>query len=438
MKNTPIDSSIVNQKIKESKLQNVGRASIREIKTLINEIEKATGEKFIRMEMGVPGLNACTIGIEAERTALTTNIASIYPDIEGLPQLKNEVSRFVKLFINVDVPPKCCIPSTGSSYGSFITFLVAARMHKAKDTILLIDPGFPVHKQQLKVLGIKQAGFDVYNYRGEKMRDKLESFFQLGNFAAVLYSNPNNPSWICFTEEELQIIGELCTKYNVIALEDMAYFTMDFRKDYSVPGKPPFQPTVARYTEKYIIFISSSKVFSYAGQRIGAIAVSENLFNTDSDDLLQYYTSPNFGHAMIYGVAYAMSAGVTHSTQYALAAMLKAANDGEFKFIDNVKIYGERAKIMKRMFIENGFHIVYDLDVDAPIADGFYFTVSYQDMTGEQLVEELLYYGISAISLLNTGSERKEGIRACVSLVHESQFPELERRLKIFQANHQN
>jgi hypothetical protein len=92
--------------------------------------------------------------------------------------------------------------------------------------------------------------------------------------------------------------------------------------------------------------------------------------------------------------------------------------------------------VMKEYFISNGFSIVYDKDEDVPIADGFYFTVAYPGMDGVQLIEELLYYGISAISLANTGSERLEGIRACVSLVRDEQLPELEQRLKAFHENH--
>jgi hypothetical protein len=83
------------------------------------------------------------------------------------------------------------------------------------------------------------------------------------------------------------------------------------------------------------------------------------------------------------------------------------------------------------MFLENGFNIVYQNDLDKPVADGFYFTLSYPGMTGNQLVENLLYYGISAIALDNTGS-MEEGIRACVSFVKREQFPELEKRLKLF------
>ena len=429
---TPIDVNIVNQKITESKLKSVGKASIREVRTLINNIESASGIDFIRMEMGVPGLPAEKIGIEAEAKALQSGIGSVYPSIEGLPELKKELSRFINLFLDIDLPENCCIPCTGSTNGSFICFLVAERRDDKKDVTLFLDPGFPVHKQQLKVLGLNQMSLDVYDYRGEKLKEKLEEILSTNNVSTILYSNPNNPSWICFTERELQIIGELANKYDVIVLEDLAYLNMDFRKDYSRPGVPPFQPTVAKFTDNYVLLISSSKIFSYAGQRIGSIAISQKLFNRTYPDLLKYYTSDNFGHALIYGAAYAVSAGVTHSTQFALAALLKAVNDGDYNFIDNVKIYGKRAKIMKKIFLDNGFKLVYDKDDGEPIADGFYFTVCYAGLTGEELIEELLYYGISAISLSNTGSLRKEGIRACVSHVPESQFPELEKRLKLF------
>ncbi|MCK7520823.1 MAG: hypothetical protein MZV64_25535 [Ignavibacteriales bacterium] len=73
-----------------------------------------------------------------------------------------------------------------------------------------------------------------------------------------------------------------------------------------------------------------------------------------------------------------------------------------------VKEYGEKAKIMKKLFTDNGFYIVYDKDEDEPIADGFYFTFSYPGYSGEELLNELIYYGISAISLSITGSERLE------------------------------
>jgi aspartate/methionine/tyrosine aminotransferase len=436
MTDTPINFEIVNEKIKESGLKSIGDASIREIKKLIDQIEKATGEKFVRMEMGIPGLPPTMIGTEAQKAALDKGVAAIYPDIFGIAPLKEQISKFVKNFMNIDINPEGCLPTVGSMQGSFAAFMTLNRMYADREGTLFIDPGFPVHKQQLRVMGQGWDSFDVYNYRGDKLREKLESYLSTGRFCSLLYSNPNNPSWICFTDKELQIIGELANKYNIIVIEDLAYFGMDFRKDYSVPGQPPYQPSVANYTDNFVLLISSSKAFSYAGERVGMMVISNKLFNTTAPDLLRYYKSDNVGYAMIFGTLYTLSSGTNHSSQYALTAILKAANEGKFNFLEVVKEYGAKAKIMKKMFLDNGFHIVYDMDEDDPIADGFYFTFAYQGFSGAELLEKLLYYGISAITLDITGSERHEGIRACVSLVQRSQFPDLETRLKKFRQDH--
>ena len=436
MKNTPINYTIVTEIIEKSGLTSIGKATIREVKKLIDEIELATDETFIRMEMGIPGLPPSQIAIEAEIDALRRGIAAIYPDIYGIPQLKTEISRFVKLFLNIDVHTDGCIPTVGSMMGAFAAFMTINRMHADRDGTLFIDPGFPVQKQQSRILGQKYYTFDVYDYRGDKLKDKVESYLSTGKISSILYSNPNNPSWICFTEKELKIIGDLANKYNVVVIEDLAYFGMDFRKDYSKPGQPPYQPSVAHYTENYLLLISSSKVFSYAGQRVGMMVISDKLFHTSAPDLLRYYKFDKVGQAMIFGTIYSISSGTAHTPQYALAAMLKAVNDGKYDFVEVVKEYGKKAKIMKKIFTDNGFQIVYDKDEDQPIADGFYFTFSYPGFSGDELLKELLYYGISAISLEITGSDRLEGVRACVSLIRREQFPDLEKRLKTFHENH--
>ncbi len=432
----PITRDLVQRITSEIGIPKPGRASIREIVNLVNHIEKESGIRFIRMEMGVPGLKPPEIAINAEIDALKKGVAAIYPPIEGVASLKEETSRFLKLFLDIDVKPSGCIPTCGSMEGSCVGFLTVNRTDRNKEGTLFIDPGFPVHKQQCHVLGHNFESFDIYDYRGEKLRPKLESYLSTGKISSLLYSNPNNPSWICFNEEELQIIGELANKYDVIVLEDLAYFGMDFRQDISVPGKPPFQPTVAKYTDNYILLVSTSKVFSYAGQRIAMMAVSDKLFNRKYPDLKRYYTSDVLGHTIIYGALYALTAGASHSAQIGIAAILKEVNDGNYNLLDDIRQYGERAHVMKNLFTSNGFRIVYDRDLDVPVADGFYFTISYPGFTGAELLEELLFYGISAITLDITGSARTEGLRACVSQINPKLFPLLEERLKHFNRDH--
>ena len=133
-----------------------------------------------------------------------------------------------------------------------------------------------MQRQQVRILGIKHESFDIYDFRAEKLGPKLESYLKQGNVAAIIYSNPNNPAWICLTESELRTIGELANKYDTIVLEDLAYMGMDFRKELGHPFQAPFQATAARYTDNYVLMISGSKIFSYAGQRIAIAAISDN------------------------------------------------------------------------------------------------------------------------------------------------------------------
>ena len=431
---TPIKKEIVDGLINDLGIQDFAKATIREVKQVAAKAEKASGVEFIKMEMGIPGLPAAQVGVDAQVKSLQNGIAHSYPDIQGLPELKQQASRFVKAFIDVYIQPEGCVPVCGSMQGTFASFLTCSQADKRKDTVLFIDPGFPVQKMQLQVQGVKYETFDVYDYRGEKLRPKLESYLSKGNICAIVYSNPNNPSWICFNDDELRIIGELATRYDTIVMEDLAYFAMDFRRDLSRPFEPPYQPSVAHYTDNYILLISGSKAFSYAGERIGVTCISDKLFHRHYDDLSARYEGLPFGLVFSTRMLYALSSGTSHSAQYAMAAMLGAASDGKYNFRNEIKVYGERAHKLKEIFCRHNFHIVYDRDLDQPIADGFYFTIGYKGMTSGELARELMYYGVSAICLITTGSHQ-EGLRVCTSFIEDHQYAQLEERMKLFAEN---
>ncbi|MFT3739822.1 MAG: pyridoxal phosphate-dependent aminotransferase [Breznakibacter sp.] len=430
----PISPKIVDDALKAHEIDNIGHATIREVSAVVADIEAVTGMEFIHMEIGIPSLAPPPVGVQAEIEALQNGVAAQYPQLNGISTLKHEASRFLSAFANVHIDPQGCIATVGSMQGSFAAFLLAGQLDPKKNTILFLDPGFPVHKQQAAVMGYQIASFDVYEHRHVDFGQQLERYFSQGNIAAVIYSNPNNPTWICFHEDELETIGRLAQQYDVIVVEDLAYFGMDFRTDSGHPFQPPYQPSVARYCNNCIILVSSSKAFSYAGQRVALMCVSDELYHRHYPALARRYGIGEFGNVLVQRIIYTLSSGASHSAQHALAAMLKAANDGTFHFLDELHEYGNRAHDMKRILTENGFGITYPNDIDTPIADGFYFTFHYDGLAAAQLQKELLRYGISAISLYSAGC-RREALRACVSQVKQNQFDELTRRLKLFCSN---
>lgn len=436
MQNRVYSQKLVDRVVEELKITDLEQATIGQVVLLASRLEELTGIPFIRMDQGVPGLEPCRIGTEAEKQALDTWIPAIYPAAEGIPELKAEASRFVKAFLNVEISAAACVPVTGSVAGSFGSFIACTQCDPGKNTVLFIDPGFPIQKSQLKVLGIPHVQFDVHDFRGEKLRAKLESYLEKGNIAGIIYSNPNNPAWISLTESELQVLGELATRYGAVVLEDLAYFGMDFRSDFGRPFEPPYIPTAARYTDNYILMLSSSKIFSYAGQRAAMLCISDSLFGRRFPALAERYAGAGiFGPTLIGSILYMITSGITHSTQFGYAAMLRAATEGRFDFVQETSEYARRSRRMKDLFEKHGFHVVYDKDIDRAISDGFFFTIGYGGMPCGELMRELLYYGISSISLSTTGSEQ-QGIRACCSRMSEDLYGVLDDRLRAFRLDH--
>lgn len=421
---------------REMKVADLQNATIGDILLVASRLEELTGIPFIRMDQGSPGLPANRIGIEAEKAALDKGLGAQYPAAAGVPELKEAASRFVKAFIDIDISPRACLPTTGSVAASFGAFIACTQRIPGKDKVLFIDPGFPIQKSQLRILGIRWKLFDIHDFRGQALRDKMEEYLKDGDIAAIVYSNPNNPAWICLEEEELKIIGELATKYDAVIMEDQAYFCMDFRYPFGRPYQAPFVPTVARYTDNYILMLSASKIFSYAGQRIALACVSDKLFDKQYPALAERYEDSGvFGPTFIASIMYMITSGCTATTQYGMAEMLNRSVDGTINFVEDTREYERRAARMKKIFTDNGFTIVYDHDVTQPVGDGFFFTLGYPGMTGGELLCELMYYGVSSISLSTTGSEQ-QGVRACTSRMREELYPILEERMKAFHEDH--
>ena len=429
--------SLVAEACRECSVANLSTATIGEVLLVAQYLENKTGIPFIRMDQGSPGLPINKYGVEAEKKALDSGIGSQYPAAAGVPELKAAASRFIKAFIDVDVTPRSCVPTTGSVAASFGSFIACTQRIPGKDKVLFIDPGFPIQKSQLRVLGIEWKEFDIFAHRGAAaLESKLEEMLSDGTVAAIIYSNPNNPAWICLDEEELEVVGKLATKYDVVVMEDLAYFCMDYRRDLSHPFEAPYLPTVARYTDNYILMLSASKIFSYAGQRIALCCISDALYEKVYPSLSErYHDAGVFGVTLTASILYMITSGCTATTQYGYAEMLNLSCDGVINFVEDTREYERRAHRMKEIFCSHGFHIVYDEDVNRKVGDGFFYTLGYKDMTGEQLLIELMYYGVSSICLSTTGS-LKSGVRACVSRMREELYPVLEERMAAFDADH--
>ena len=140
MKNTPIERHLIDETINEFQIVDFSKATIREVKAIASKAEAASGVEFIKMEMGVPGLPPSAVGVKAEIAALQNGIASLYPDINGLPELKKEASNFIKAFINVDLSPEVECLSPAPCKAHLLHSLLVANVTRRKIPFCLSTP----------------------------------------------------------------------------------------------------------------------------------------------------------------------------------------------------------------------------------------------------------------------------------------------------------
>ncbi len=429
----PIDINTIDLAANSLGIVSLESATIQQIRALTSELEKRSGETFVRLELGDPGLPPVEVGVRAECAALKRGVAGYYPKIEGVKTLKHAGSQFLKLFHNINLEPKFILPIAGSALGSFSLMLLLKHVAPTRQKILILGPAFPLHINQAKIVGYTPVIIDIDEVRGERLAEALETALAGDDVAAIIYSVPNNPSWLTLSLAELKIIGDAANRHQIIVIEDQANCGMDFRTDYSFPGREPYIPTVARYTPLYVMLLSASKIFSYAGERIGLVCISKDVYNLQSDALLSTYATNVLGDSYVYGLLGNITAGTANAAQFALTAMLDAACDGGIDFIDDAREYDLRSALAKQTFIEAGFNIIYKRDDDdRNISNGICFTIGYDNMTSVELQKNLLAFGISTLSLLPTGSKRYGVTVSVASLTSPDRFADMQNRLRLF------
>ncbi len=417
-------------------IEQLETATIRQLVMLINELEQLSGTSFVRMELGVPGLKPAPQALDAERAVLDSIRVTQYPALNGAESLRHTLAEYFQSFMGVTFEADNCIPTAGSMQASLAAFWLISQIHPKRKKILFLDPGFPTQMQQVKSLGIEFERVDVFDAQPRQVAEQIRPYLDTGEFAGLVYSNPSNPVWNCLTDQELKDIATLCDQYQCIALEDLAYFGMDFRVDYSTPNQAPFPPSIRHHTDRCMLLFSGSKLFNYAGQRTGALLVPEAIMNLSSDGLEARFGHALFRHALLFGVIQTTTAGLCQSAQAGFEAAMRAMLNGDWNPLLEARAYEARAAKLKSLMQQNGFEILYGHDNGTPIGDGFYFAFGHPAYPESGLAEALMGYGISATPLTDAGANQKQGLRACVGLMTDQDLERIEGRLAQFSGDH--
>ena len=332
------------------------------------------------MEFGVPGLPASPHRPRRrDAGAPQRHVAHVYAPFEGLPALKAEGARFWKLFAGLDVPPSCVVPTIGAMQGCFAGLALAGQLKGPAAPCCSSARGSRRTACRRGCSACRSRRSTSTTTAATGWSTPSSARVSRGDVGAILWSSPNNPTWIVLKPAELEGIGRLCSRYDVLAIEDLAYFGMDTREDYSVAGAAAVPADGdALHGPRDLASSPARRCSATPASASRSPILSPGLMDAAGARPSPRGSAPRtVGRALIDGIIYPNIACVPESAQYGLLALLKAANDGDRSLFEPARVYASRARAMKRLFLDNGFRLVYDNDLGEPLADGFYFTIAY-------------------------------------------------------------
>lgn len=404
-----------------------GAFNIEDFWQAIDLIENALGIHYVRMDFGVPGLLPPDICLNEHVTALETGtIAQAYPPYAGAADLRMEMAEFVTRRTGVNLSLDNFFVTCGGTQALFVAQAVAGSLYHNRKTIVFLAPVYPPMLAQARLLGLNPVCIDMTSLRGEALLRTVRAAFANLPTAAICWASPSNPTWTVLSHQELHGLAALCEAFDVLPIEDMTYLGMVGNCD----AMAKLTPSIGLYAQKYFMVFSSSKMLSYAGERIGFLAGSDALLKQHEQPLASTFGTDLVARACA-SMIFNTTAGAPHSSQRAVAGVLRAINSGQFDLERHLSTYMRRAATLKEILRESGFTLITGSD-ESQVLDGFYVCFSYENLSGAELATRLLYCGVSVLPLSAFSSQNNNGVRACVGRLDDEKLAWVRERLGNF------
>ena len=186
---------------------------------------------------------------------------SIYSKFEGIDPLRAKIAEKMHDYNGIRCDPDREVVVTVGSTGGFVAAALA--VVEPGDEVILFSPFYGYH---LNILKLCQASFRFVTIRPPDWsfdEGELEQAFG-ERTRAIVINTPSNPCGKVFSREELDLIGKLCERHDVLAITDeiYEYILYDGRRHVSLGSLPGME-------ERTITLSGFSKTYNMTGWRLG-------------------------------------------------------------------------------------------------------------------------------------------------------------------------
>jgi N-succinyldiaminopimelate aminotransferase len=214
----------------------------------------------VNLGQGAPDFDGPSEVLAAAVKAINGELNQYAPGI-GMPALREAIARHADRFYGQKIDPETNVLITsGATEAVFATIL---GLTDAGDEVIVFEPVYDSYVPNMVMAGVTPRYVPLRDHGWSFDPDELARVFN-SRTRAIIVNTPHNPTGKVYSREELNLIADLCRKYNVIAITDEVYEHILF--DGIAHTRLATLPGMA---ERTVTVSSLGKTFSVTGWKIG-------------------------------------------------------------------------------------------------------------------------------------------------------------------------
>ncbi|MFU0791643.1 pyridoxal phosphate-dependent aminotransferase [Virgibacillus proomii] len=284
---------------------------------------KQQGHDVIALGAGEPDFNTPESILQAAEEAMKQGMTKYTPS-GGIVELKEAIIAKFKADNNLVYEKEQIIVTTGAKHALYTLFQVILN---EGDEVIVPAPYWVSYPEQVKLAGGVPVFVPAKEENAFKITPEELELAITDKTKAIIINSPSNPTGMMYSKEELEQLGEICLKHNILIVSDEIYEKLIYSEDPHV-SIAQLSPVLKEQT---VVVNGVSKSHSMTGWRIGYAAGPANIIKAMTS-LASHSTS-----------------NPTSIAQYATLAAYKM--DGEFS--EKMKhVFSERLEKLYQLITE--------------------------------------------------------------------------------------
>lgn len=245
---------------------------------------KKEGHDVIGLGVGEPDFNTPQYILDAANQAMQDGLTKYTPS-GGIPELKRAIAKKFKKDNQLDYELDEIIITTGAKHALYTLFQVILN---AGDEVIVPSPYWVSYPEQIKLAEGEPVFVHALEENDFKITPKQLEQSITNKTKALIINSPSNPTGMMYSKEELQALGEVCLKHNILIVSDEIYEKLIYTSDPHI-SIAQLSPELKVQT---VVINGVSKSHAMTGWRIGYLAGAKDIVKAMTNHVSHATSNP--------------------------------------------------------------------------------------------------------------------------------------------------